>query len=201
MAVLRKASVHPDPIQQFEVWYQEAVSADINLPNAMSLATATPDGIPSVRIVLLRQVDERGFVFFTNYESSKGRDLRENPQAALVFYWNRLGRQVRITGQVAKVSKEESDAYFKTRPKGSQVGAWASPQSRVIANRDVLLASVTDHQTRFKGNDIMRPSHWGGFRVIPKTVEFWQDQPNRLHDRLRYCRGKTNRWTIDRLAP
>jgi pyridoxamine 5'-phosphate oxidase len=201
MPNLRKEDFSPDPLIQFKLWYEEAKGSDINFPNAMTLATATGSGIPSARIVLLRHFDRRGFVFFTNYDSRKGQELEANPAAALVFYWSPLGRQVRITGRVAKVSQKESDDYFQGRPRGSQLGVWASAQSQVIPNRNKLIDHVNELENRYRTGHIPRPTNWGGFRVIPGAIEFWQDQPDRLHDRLQYTRGENSDWTIARLAP
>jgi pyridoxamine 5'-phosphate oxidase len=197
---LTEADVNPDPMQQFKHWFDQAIAAQLPEPNAMTLATATRDGIPSARIVLLKGLDERGFVFYTNYDSHKGRDLAENPRAALVFLWTVLERQVRIEGEVTRVSDEETDRYFHSRPLESQLGAWASEQSRVIADRTVLEQRYQELLEKYRDQEIPRPLHWGGFRVIPHTVEFWQGRPSRLHDRLRYrLEGET--WVIERLAP
>lgn len=193
--------VADEPIDQFQQWFDEALDTDIHEPNAMTLATATPDGSPSARIVLLKGVDERGFTFYTNYRSQKGRELSHNPQAALTFLWKPLERQVRIEGEVHPVPEEESDAYFARRPRGSQLGAWASPQSRVVASRDELhdrMEAVRDEYA--EAETIPRPPHWGGFRLAPSRVEFWQGRPNRLHDRIRYRRADGG-WTRERLAP
>ncbi len=197
---LDENGVNPDPIQQFRVWFDQAVAAQLPEPNAMTLATATKKGIPSARIVLLKGVDDGGFVFFTNYESHKGQELAENPVAALVFLWTVLERQVRIEGRVERLEAEESDAYFQSRPLESRLGAWTSDQSQVIPNREVLEQRYQELLVKYDGQEIPRPPHWGGFRVIPKVVEFWQGRPSRLHDRLRY-RLQDDRWLIERLAP
>jgi pyridoxamine 5'-phosphate oxidase len=198
---LRRADLHSDPIQQFGAWFAAALAADIRDVNAMSLATATSDGKPSVRIVLLKGFDERGFAFFTNYDSQKGREIDANPCAALVFYWVQLERQIRINGTVERTSREDSAAYFHSRPAGSQLGAWVSKQSEVIDARQVLESRLTQITERFEGGDVSLPPHWGGYRVKPDTFEFWQGRPNRLHDRFRYSRQADGTWLIDRLAP
>lgn len=190
----------PDPIVQFRLWFQAAVDAQLPSVNAMTLATVDGRGRPSARIVLLKEVDDRGFVFFTNYDSKKGQDLAVNPHAALVLFWDPLHRQVRVEGRVEKVSPEESDAYFSSRPLGSQLGAIASPQSRTIANRSILEDEVTALAESLGERAPTRPSHWGGYRVIPDLVELWQGRPSRLHDRVRYTREGAG-WTRDRLAP
>jgi pyridoxamine 5'-phosphate oxidase len=198
---LRRADLHSDPLQQFGAWFAAALAADIRDVNAMSLATATPDGKPSVRIVLLKGFDERGFAFFTNYDSEKGNELEANPVAALVFYWVQLERQVRISGAVEKTSREDSAAYFHSRPLGSRLGAWASKQSEVVDARQVLDSRLTEMTERFENGDVPLPPHWGGYRVKPDKMEFWQGRPNRLHDRFRYSRRADGTWQIDRLAP
>jgi len=199
-AQLTEADIDPDPIKQFQIWFDQALAANILEPNAMTLATATKEGIPSARIVLLKGVSDRGFVFYTNYDSHKGRELTENPHAALVFLWQALERQVRIEGTVEKVSDEETEAYFHSRPRASQLGAWVSQQSQVIPNREVLDQQLAELAQKYQDQEIPRPPHWGGFRVVPRAIEFWQGRPSRLHDRLRY-RLNNNQWTIERLAP
>ena len=197
---LNESEVNADPIVQFQTWFDEAVAAQLPEPNAMTLATATKAGVPSARIVLLKGLDSRGFVFYTNYESRKGEELVENPHAAIVFLWAALERQVRIEGRVEKVSDAETEAYFHSRPLSSQLGAWSSDQSRVVDDRTVLEQRFQDFQDKYANQEIPRPPHWGGFRVIPHQIEFWQGRPSRLHDRLRY-RLSSNHWQIDRLAP
>ncbi len=198
---LRRKDLDPDPIKQFGNWFTAAIEAGIRDANAMSLATATADGKPFVRIVLLKGFDHDGFVFFTNYESQKGEQLIKNPQAALCFYWNVLDRQVRISGPVERSSREASERYFHSRPPGSQLGAWASPQSRAIDGRRVLDAKLAQMTERFGENPIPLPPHWGGFVLHPEMMEFWQGRANRLHDRFRYQRGTDGSWSIERLAP
>lgn len=199
---LRRAELHPDPIEQFATWFSTAVNSGLPDANAISLATATSDGKPSARVVLLKGFDQRGFVFFTNYQSGKGRELEANPQAAFVVYWMQLERQVRVTGRVEKTSREESETYFSDRPRGSKLGAWVSHQSEVIDARRILDARLAEMTERFAGDkDIPVPPHWGGYRVIPATIEFWQGRANRLHDRFRYTRARNDSWTIERLAP
>lgn len=197
---LAEGDLAADPVAQFRAWLGEAAAAGIREPNAMTLATVGVDGRPSARIVLLKDVDAAGFVFFTNYESRKGRELDAGSAAALVFYWADLERQVRVEGPVARVDEAESDAYFTSRPGGSRLGAWASPQSRVIAGRGELDVRLADSAARL-GDNPPRPPHWGGYRVAHEVVEFWQGRPSRLHDRLRYRRGPEGRWIIERLAP
>lgn len=200
LASLTETEVDPDPIRQFERWFADAVSARVLEPNAMTLSTATRDGVPSGRIVLLKGVDANGFVFFTDYRSRKGVELGENPLAALTFLWKEIERQVRITGSVSRVSAQESEAYFRTRPPGSRLGAWASQQSSVIANREALEAQLQEVSLRFPSGDVPLPPHWGGFRVMPDEIEFWQGRQSRLHDRLLYRRIE-NGWEISRLSP
>ncbi len=197
---LNESEVDADPIVQFQSWFDAAVAAEVPEPNAMTLATASKAGVPSARIVLLKGLDSRGFVFYTNYESRKGVELLENPQAAIVFLWKVLERQVRIEGRVEKVSDAETEAYFHSRPLASQLGAWSSEQSRVVTDRSVLEQSFQQLQAQYADQEVPRPPHWGGFRVIPHEIEFWQGRPSRLHDRLRY-RLVQEHWQIDRLAP
>ncbi len=201
LETLNETGVESNAIQQFAKWWQEALDSTIDEVNAMTLATATPDGKPSARIVLLKGYDEKGFVFFTNYESQKGKQLAENAQACSVFFWKELERQVRIEGVVEKVSIEESDLYFLSRPTGSQVGAWASPQSSVIENREVIEDNVMQYNKQFAGKSIVRPLHWGGYRLKPQLIEFWQGRESRLHDRLQYALQEEGYWKIERLAP
>lgn len=198
---LSEASVDPDPIKQFARWFGDASAAGLKLPNAMTLATATPDGVPSARVVLLKEFDENGFVFYTNYDSQKGRELELNPHAALCFYWTELDRQVRIRGRVTKTTREESSDYFHTRPVDSQLGAWASRQSSVIASRDVLEEKMRELVREYEGGEVPLPPYWGGYRLAPDVIEFWQNRPSRLHDRLRYTRQPDGAWLIERLSP
>ena len=190
-----------DPIEQFRAGFAAALAASLHEPNAMILATAGQDGAPSARTVLLKGFDERGFVFFTNYRSRKGRELTENPRAALVFYWAELERQIRIEGAVERSSADESDAYFDSRPPGSQIGAIASAQSEVIPDRESLERRVQELTVRSTSGKLARPTHWGGYRVIPTAIEFWQGRPSRLHDRLRYRLVEGGAWIIERLSP
>ena len=197
---LRREDLNADPITQFGAWLQAALDADLPEPTAMSLATVNEKGQPSARVVLLKGVDARGFRFYSSYESRKGAELRANPKAALVFYWHALERQVRIEGSVQKLSREESRAYFKSRPHGSQLGAWASQQSRVIEGREGLEARLGELEEMYKEGEVPLPDFWGGYLVLPDALEFWQGRPNRLHDRFRYTRhGDT--WEIMRLSP
>lgn len=197
---LSEGDVELNPYLQFDRWWREALGAEIEEVNAMTLATASADGKPSARIVLLKGYDEHGFVFFTNYTSRKGRDMAENDQVTLLFFWKELERQVRIEGRVEKLGVEENDAYFHSRPEGSRIGAWASPQSQVIPDRAFLDEQVRMYSGQFSKGTIPRPSHWGGYRVKPVLLEFWQGRPSRLHDRIRYF-GEEGSWRIERLAP
>lgn len=190
-----------DPIRQFHLWFNEAIEAGIKLPEAMTLATATPDGKPSARMVLLKQVDHDGFVFFTNYRSAKAKQLDANPYAALVFYWSVLDRQVRVEGTVAKTSEQESREYFQTRPRESQIGAWVSAQSEVIGSRDVLEQRAKELEVYYCDREIDCPEHWGGYRLKPNQIEFWKSRIGRLHDRLVYLLEPDGTWSINRLAP
>ena len=200
-AGLDERDVDANPFKQFERWFQEAIDAKIDLPDAMTLATATREGMPSARIVLLRGHDERGFVFYTDYESQKGEELAANPNAALVLYWRELDRQVRITGQVGKVSRENSNNYFQTRPVDSRLAALASKQSEVIPNRAVLEERFKALAAQYQDEDIPLPSDWGGYRLSPNTIEFWSGRPSRLHDRLRYTRQPDDGWCLERISP
>jgi len=197
---LSERTFHPDPIQQFRRWFRAAKRAGLPEPNAMTLATTTRSGHPSARMVLLKGIDERGFLFFTNYGSGKGRELEANPHAALVFYWREVNRQVRVTGRVSKLPAVESDAYFATRPHGSQLAALASRQSSVIPSRAVLEARYRKLETGYPNDGPPRPINWGGYCVHPDEIEFWQQGPNRLHDRLRYRKSR-GAWILERLSP
>jgi pyridoxamine 5'-phosphate oxidase len=197
---LTESVADADPVEQFRKWFEEALAADLHEPNAMTLGTATPGGRPSARIVLLKGFDERGFVFYTNYEGRKARELEDNPYCALVFYWGELERQVRVEGRASRIPKEESDAYFDSRPRGSRLGAWVSEQSRTIESREALEDRLRELEERYEGAEIPRPPFWGGYRVEPDSVEFWQGRENRLHDRLIYRRSERG-WKIERLQP
>jgi pyridoxamine 5'-phosphate oxidase len=198
---LREEDADPDPFRQFERWFEEATRSGVRAPEAAALATATPDGAPSARMVLVKQTSERGFVFFTNYESRKGAELDANPRAALLFHWDPLGRQVRIEGPVERLDTEESAAYIRTRPRASQLSALASPQSRPVADRNELERQVAHLGARYEVTDPPVPEFWGGFRLLPEEFEFWQHREDRLHDRLRYRRDHEGGWRIERLAP
>ncbi|REA64039.1 pyridoxamine 5'-phosphate oxidase [Dyadobacter luteus] len=196
---LQESDLDTNPLKQFEKWFEEVLASGLEEPNAMVLSTVN-EGKPSARIVLLKDIDS-GFKFFTNYGSKKGQEIEENPQVALTFFWKELERQVRIEGIVEKVSAAESDEYFSSRPRGSQIGAWVSHQSAAIASREVLEATNAELEARFEGKDIPRPAHWGGYRLIPTYMEFWQGRPSRLHDRLAYTKKEENNWKIERLSP
>jgi len=198
---LSEADLAADPVVQFRVWFAQALAVDPRDANAMTLATADREGRPSARIVLLKGVDERGFVFFTNYESRKGRDLAENPEAALVFFWPLLDRQVRVEGRVERTSREESAAYFRSRPLKARLGAWASRQSRVLEEREELEREVAQAEERFADGEVPLPDFWGGYRLVPAAVELWQGRPSRLHDRFRYERSPAGGWRVERLSP
>ena len=200
IAGLDEKTINRDPIKQFQLWLNDAIAAQLPLPEAMTLATATPDGKPSARMVLLKQVDDDGFVFFTNYNSAKAEQLDANPYAALVFYWSRLDRQVRVEGAVIRTTAEESRDYFRTRPRESQIGAWASAQSEVISGRNVLEQRAQELEALYFDREIDCPEYWGGYRLKPERIEFWKSRIGRLHDRILY-RREADRWSITRLAP
>jgi pyridoxamine 5'-phosphate oxidase len=200
VAELRKSAVDPDPLEQFRAWYAEAETGGLKAPQAMALATATAEGTPSVRMVLLKGADERGFAFFTGYVSRKAGELDSNPHAALLFHWDSLGRQVRIEGRVERVADQESDAYFATRPRGAQLAAAASQQSAVLRDRAEIDERVDQLAREHEDSDVRRPAHWGGYRLIPERYEFWQHRDDRMHDRLRYQR-RDGGWLIERLSP
>jgi pyridoxamine 5'-phosphate oxidase len=198
---LDEKTIDRDPINLFRNWFDAAIASGSRLPESTTLATATPKGKPSARVVLLKQVDADGFVFYTNYRSAKAKELDENPHAALVFYWVGLDRQVRVEGRVARVSAAESDEYFKTRPRESQLGALASPQSEVIESREVLEERLSALEKEYRDREVPRPSHWGGYRLKPARIEFWENRPGRLHDRIVYDLQADGSWTVKRLAP
>jgi pyridoxamine 5'-phosphate oxidase len=199
---LDESSVSPDPILQFNAWFLEATHAGIKEPNAMTLATASASGEPSARVVLLKDVSENGFVFFTNYKSRKAQELLENPRAALVFFWPEIDRQVRVEGTVHPTSRQQTEQYFRSRPRGSRLGAIASRQSAVIESRTILEERLRELEDRYRGtDDIPVPEFWGGYSVVARVIEFWQGRPNRLHDRLRYSREEAGPWRLERLAP
>ena len=201
LEALDEAVAGQDPLLFFKKWFAEAEAAEITDINAMTLATADAQGIPHARIVLLKGLDQEGFVFFTNYDSAKGIDINSNPRAALVFYWKELERQVRIEGFVEKINGEESDIYFKSRPEGSRIGAWASPQSRTIVHRNILDVNYAKYKEEFSEIDIPRPPHWGGYRVMPSHIEFWQGRVSRMHDRIVFNKTSEGSWERSRLAP
>ncbi len=201
LAGLRRADLSADPITQFKQWFDETHGGGIIEPNAMTLATVDGGGHPSSRIVLLKAVDQRGFIFFTNYESRKGRELAENPHAALTFFWVELERQVCIAGKIDKVSAAESDDYFNLRPRGSRLAAWTSSQSGIIANRSVLEKKLAEVAAKYPGELVPRPPYWGGYCLAPQRIEFWQGRPNRLHDRFEYTRQAGGAWQLERLSP
>lgn len=198
---LTEVNAGRDPLSLFNRWFKESLKARALDANAMTLSTINPSGQPSSRMVLVKGLDSKGFVFFTNYLSDKGKDLTHRPAASLLFFWPQLGRQIRVDGKVQKITVKESDSYFRTRPRGSQLSAWASDQSRVIKNREVLEIRMEELKEKYHGQTIPRPPHWGGFRVIPRQIEFWKGRPNRLHDRLRYRRFPAGGWKIERLSP
>lgn len=198
---LEEQGADSNPFRQFESWYRDVQATSNPDPSAMTLATATPEGAPSARIVLLKSFDQRGFVFFTNYHSRKGHELMHNPRAALLFHWPELVRQIRIEGITHRVSAEESDAYFRTRPRGSQIGALASDQSRPIENRKMLEDRVSELSAELRDQEVPRPPHWGGYRLVPSALEFWQGRQDRLHDRIRYTRTTGGEWRMERLSP
>jgi pyridoxamine 5'-phosphate oxidase len=198
---LIETAAHANPLEQFRRWLDEAVDARLHEPLAMTLATTSLEGKPAARMVLLRGFDERGFAFYSNRASRKGRELEASPHAALVFYWAELDRQVRIDGKVEWTSDAESDAYFQSRPRGHQLSAWASSQSEIIAGRAFLEREMAELTARYEGKEIPRPPHWGGYRIVPNTIEFWQGRPNRLHDRLLYSREANGTWRRQRLSP
>lgn len=198
---LTENTLEKNPIDQFRIWFNQALRAKLVEPNAMTLATARPDGAPAARILLLKGFDYRGFVFFTNYSSAKGRELDSNPVAALVFFWMELERQVRVCGEVVRTSREESETYFRSRPRESQIGAHVSHQSEVIAGREELEKRQREIEAAFAGKEVPLPDYWGGYRLFPRNLEFWQGRPGRLHDRIRYTREADEAWKIERLCP
>lgn len=200
LKTLERKTARENPLEQFEIWFAEAIDNNLHEPYASVLATATADGKPSARVVLLRSFDADGFVFFTNYDSRKGQDIAENPKASMLFYWAEVERQVRIEGSISKASTEISDSYFASRPRESQIGAWVSPQSRTIENREVLEQKFADLEAKWRGKEIERPENWGGYILSPELFEFWQGRESRLHDRLIYTKSDAG-WNIERVAP
>jgi pyridoxamine 5'-phosphate oxidase len=198
---LSKKDLSSDPFSQFEKWFAQVQNGGVSMPNAMSLATVSADGQPSIRTVLLKYFDQEGFVFYTNYESRKAQEIDQNPKVALLFFWKELERQIKITGTVDKISTTESVKYFLSRPKGSQIGAWVSNQSSVITSRQLLMSKFEELKRKFQDKQVPLPSFWGGYRVIPEEFEFWQGRVNRLHDRFLYSKSTNNHWIINRLAP
>ena len=198
---LSEKEVDTDPVKQFEKWWKQAIDSNIDEPNAMALATCSADGKPSARIVLLKGIQENGFIFFSNYTSRKGKEIENNPFVSLLFFWKELERQVRIEGSINKINEKESDEYFSSRPRESRIGAWSSPQSTVIENRDILDRNVEKYEKQFETGNIPRPEHWGGYIVKPCCIEFWQGRPGRLHDRLQYVLTEKKEWSLQRLAP
>jgi pyridoxamine 5'-phosphate oxidase len=201
LQTLDEQEVQPHPLRQFDRWWEQALHAEIDEVNAMTIATVDAEGNPNARIVLLKGLDETGFVFFTNYASGKANEIENHPNVCLVFFWKELERQVRVRGRIVKIDAQENDAYFFSRPIGSQIGAWASPQSQVIENRLFLEQRVQAYEKQFSAEAITRPAHWGGYRVVPEEVEFWQGRSNRLHDRIRYRKAEGEAWLMERLAP
>ncbi len=201
MGGIQDEELDPEPLLEFGKWFEKARESGEPLPEAMALATASPAGVPSVRMVLFKGINKGGFEFFTNFNSRKGRELEANRSASIVFWWERVQRQVRVEGRVQRVEEEQADQYFRTRPRGSQLGAWASRQSQVIPNRADLEDRVQALEVKYRGQEVPRPPFWGGFRLVPDSMEFWHGQADRLHDRLRYRRSNDGRWIIERLAP
>jgi pyridoxamine 5'-phosphate oxidase len=198
---LKEEDVNADPIKQFETWWKEAMDSKVDEPNAMTLATSTPSGKPSARIVLLKRIHKGGFVFYTNYNSRKGHEIQNNSFVALLFFWKQLEKQIRVEGKIRKLEARESDEYFATRPRESQLGAWSSPQSSQIESAEFLVENMKKYEEKFHGENVPRPEYWGGYLVEPNVIEFWQGRPGRLHDRLQYTLTGNNEWVINRLAP